>query len=191
MTATITKTVGRDLPNGDYMEIEAELHGDEGTLSPGFGVMCLIWAKSAKLSGRSRKHRGYDADSGGADHATILAIMPEFAPLVVAHLADPDGLPLHAVTNGWYFYSGSASAYERKMIAKGDDFGYSKALKSSDHDRAAQALHISPNDLPQSLTKEGFAAFVASLADVHHAQAVAARAILAALVNGDGVEPTN
>lgn len=189
MTATISKTVGRDMPNGDYIEIEAQLHGDEGTLSPGFSLTCLIWTKRGSRYGRSRKSQ--DADGGGAQHDVILAVMPELAPLALAHLADPTGLPLHAVSNGWYFYSGAAAEYERRQITKSNDRGYSAGLLVSDHHRAARALHVDPSELPESLTKEGFTAFVASLVTLHQSQADAANAVLTALVDGDGVENTH
>jgi hypothetical protein len=185
---TTTKTIGRDLPNGDYIEIEAEERDDSGTLSPGFAITLTGWEKRGTWSGRAAKRNGREAVYGGADHDTILAAAPELAPIVAAHLAGQDGTPMHAEANGWYFYSGKSSAYEREMVAAGKDYGYSRNLEMSDHDRAARALSIPPEDLPTGLDRDGFAAFVASLAERWAGQAQAAREALAAMVDGDGVE---
>jgi len=182
------KTIGRDLPNGDYIEIEAEERDDSGTLSPGFAITLTGWEKRGTWSGRAAKRNGRDAVYAGADHDTILRAAPELAPLVTAHLADQAGTPMHAKANGWYFYSGEAAEYERRMIAEGKDYGYSRNLETSDHDRAARALSIPPEDLPTGLDREEFSAFVAPLADRWASQADAARAALAAMVDGEGVE---
>lgn len=45
--------------------------------------------------------------SGGADHETILKRFPRFADLVALHLSDIDGVPMHAVENGWYSLAGA------------------------------------------------------------------------------------
>jgi hypothetical protein len=185
---TTTKTIGRDLPNGDYVEIEAEERDDSGTLSAGFAITLTGWEKRGTWSGRAAKRNGREPVYGGADHETILRAAPELAPLVAAHLADLDGTPMHAEANGWYFYSGAASAYERDKIAAGQDYSYSRNLEMSDHDRAARALNIEPRALPGGLDREGFARFCASLADVWAIQAQNARNALDAMVDGDGVE---
>lgn len=186
---TTTKTIGRDLPNGDYVEITAEERDDSGTLSAGFAVTLLGWERRGTWSGRAAKRNGREATFGGADHKTILRVAPELGAIVACHLADPSGVPMHAEANGWYFYSGGAADYERKQIAKGDAYRYyAKMLETSDHDRAAQALNIAPADLPAGMDRSAFSAFCASLADRWRDQAIAARAALAALADGDGVE---
>lgn len=187
MTST-RKVIGRDLPDGTYVEIEAEERDASGTLSPGFAITLSGWSPYPNASGRARKRAGRDIDFGGADHETILKVAPELAPLVTAHLADQDGTPMHAEANGWYFYSGKAAEYERVKVAAGQDYGYSRNLEMSDHDRAARALSIDPAELPGGLDKEGFSAFCASLRDRWAGQAEAARAALSAMVDGDGVE---
>jgi hypothetical protein len=187
MTYT-TKTIGRSLPNGDYVEVTAEERDDSGTLSPGFSITCTGWEKRGTWDGRAAKRNGREPVYGGADHELILRIFPKLAPLVSAHLADPDGTPMHAEANGWYFYSGKAAAYEREQVAAGRDYGYSRQLETSDHDRAARALNIPAADLPTGLDREEFAAFVAGLADTWAEQARAARETLAAMIDGDGVE---
>ena len=188
-TSTIRKTIGRDLADGSYIEINVELRGDDGQLSPGFSVTGDVWERRSNSSARKRAARGLDIDAGGQVVELIAEAAPELAPLLAVHLADPDGVPMHAKANGWYFYSGAAADYERRMIAKGQDYGYSRLLETSDHDRAARALHIPPADLPAGLDQEGFEEFCDQLAETTWAtQAATAADILAALVDGDGVE---
>ena len=182
-----TKTIGRDLADGSYIEIEAiERDGSDG-FSAGFAITATGWDKRGGWSGRKRSRNAHgmprDCDFCGQCHDLILAVAPELAPLVTAHLAGQDGTPMHAVANGWYFYSGAASAYERERYSAEHAARY-----GSDHDRAAQALNIPPADLPRGLDRERFTAFAASLADRWAAQAQAARDALAAMVDGDGVE---
>jgi hypothetical protein len=187
--STITKIIGRDLPNGDYIEIEAELRQDDGRgLSDGFAITVLGWEKRGTWSGRAAKRNDRHPNFAGQSHAHILQVAPELEPIVRAHLCDPDGTPMHGLANGWYFYSGKAAEYERAQIAKGRDAGYSRLLETSDHDRAARALNIDPAELPEGLTEEGFRQFVGSLADKWAGQAKAARDALDAMVDGDGVE---
>ena len=125
------KTIGRDLPNGDYIEIEAEERDGSGTLSAGFAITCSVWERNNTWPARTCAAKGRDISSGGADHDLILSVAPELAPIVTAHLSDTDGTPMHAEANGWYFYSGASAAYERRMIAEGRDYGYSRNLETS------------------------------------------------------------
>lgn len=182
------KTIGRDLPERGYVEIEAEERDGSDGLSPGFAITASIWEARGTWSGRTRKSNGRDIDAGGATHELILEVAPELAPIVSAHLADPDGTPMHAEANGWYFYSGKAAEYERAQIAAGKDYGYTRQLETSDHDRAARSLNIPSSDLPTGLDREGFAAFCRSLEATWAGQADSARAALAAMVDGEGVE---
>lgn len=182
------KTIGRDLPNGDYIEIEAELRDGSDGLSPGFAIICMGWEKAGQWSARACKRNGRDATYGGAAHEVILEVAPELAPIVKVHLARPDGMPMHGLVNGWYFYSGKAAAYEREEIEAGRNYGYSRLLETSDHDRAARALHVDPADLPAGLDHGQFTLFAASLGSYWHDQSMAARAALVGMVDGDGVE---
>lgn len=184
----ITKTIARDLPNGDYIEVTAELRDGSDALSPGFSVTGAIWEKRPSAGGRARKRMGRDSDMGGCIHDEILKAFPKLAPLVRVHLAAPDGLPMYAKANGWYFYSGDGAAYERRQIAAGRDYGYSRNLETSDHDRAARALAVDPADLPTGLTREEFAVFAESLAGRYAENAAEARRVLDSLTDGEGVE---
>lgn len=44
---------------------------------------------------------------GGACHEVILERAPEFADLAALHLSDIDGVPMHALANGFYYLGGS------------------------------------------------------------------------------------
>jgi hypothetical protein len=182
------KVIGRDLPGGVYVEIAAEIRDGSDGLSAGFSVTGLLWERHGTWNGRACKRNGRDCDAGGQIVDEIRAAAPELEPIMAVHLADLAGVPMHAETNGWYFYSGGASAWERAQVAAGHDYGYSRQLEVSDHDRAARALNIPPADLPTGLDRAGFGAFVASLADRWAAQAAAARDVFSAMVDGAGVE---
>lgn len=184
----ITKTIARSTANGDYIEVTAQLRDDSGELSPGFSVTASVWEKCGGISGRARKRLGREEDSAGCQHELVLKAFPKLAPIVKVHLADPDGVPMHALANGWYFYSGAASSYEHAAIAAGRDYGYSRLLEKSDHQRAAEALNIEPEDLPEGMDREAFVAFVDSLTERWRRDADEARRVLDQLVDGDGVE---
>lgn len=176
-------TLERTAPNGDFYRIEAHEHVI-GSQAPHFSVTGEVWKSRRNASGATRARLGRESDGGGCMHDEILAVAPELAPVVLVHLASADGLPIHAKANGWYFYSGKASAYERESIARGQDWGYARLLETSDHDRTARALHISPDVLPVGLDETAFHAFVDGLADTYAAQAQAARDVIASIENG-------
>src|SRR3990167_8710708 len=46
-------------------------------------------------------------DGGGATHDLILKHFPQFADLAALHLADIDGVPHHALANGFYLLAGA------------------------------------------------------------------------------------
>lgn len=176
--ATITKTVERETGR-DFYVITAERREDHHSLSDGFSITFDFYEGSAQkngLSGKERHRRGKDMDGFGSSTETILRVAPELAPLVTVHLADLDGTPMHAVANGWYFYSGGAREYEE---ARGDTWANPKGL--TDHERGARALNIPPADLPEGLDKDGFVAFAESLRPIWAEQARQARELLESL----------
>lgn len=50
--------------------------------------------------------RGVDI-GGGCCHDEILAVAPEFAQFARLHLSDANGCPMHAASNGFYWYCGT------------------------------------------------------------------------------------
>lgn len=177
------KTIGRDLPNGDYVEITVQERDGSDGLGPGFSITCLGWERRGTWPARANARNGRDAAYAGAAHDVILAAAPELAPVIAVHLADRDGVPMHALANGWYFYRGGGREYELRHY--GQEW---IERQGTDHERAARALHIPPGDLPEGLSESEFRAFVESLADRWRDQAAAAREVISALVDGDGVE---
>ncbi len=169
MRKVIQRQMGRD-----FMVITAELReNDSRGLSDGFSVTAHLYEPHGTWSGKARFDNGRDCDSAGAMHTEILKFAPELAPVVAVHLADPDGTPMGAIANGWYFYSGKASAYER------DSWSNPEGL--SDRERAARALHIPVDDLPEGLDREGFTSFAESLRERWAAQAAEAKAVIESL----------
>ena len=180
---TITTHLHRTLPERAHLRITAQLRLNHPSLSDGFSVTADLWEARGNRSGRRRMNAGADIDSGGCLHDEILSYAPELEPVVDLHLADPDGRPMHAIANGWYFYSGRASAYERRQIAEGRDYGYSRLLEISDHDRAARALRVEPRELPEGLLEDDFIAFAESLRPRWKREAQEARALLERLAD--------
>ena len=66
--------------------------------TPHFSLVGQTWEKK---NGRFR------FESGGQITDELLEAWPELAPLAAIHLADIDGVPLHAVENGFYWAGGT------------------------------------------------------------------------------------
>lgn len=180
---TITKTIGRDLPDGSYLEVTAELRQDDPRLSDGFSVVGSLWEPRSNAGGRARARMGRDCDLGGQITEVIAKHAPKLAPLLHAHLAAPDGTPMHAEANGWYFYTGKAEEYELKH--------YGQAFidrAGTPLERAARALHIPVDKLPEGMDREEFSEFVANLQTTWATHADDAVRALNAMIDGDGVE---
>lgn len=172
----ITKTVERQ-SGRDYLVITAELReNDPSGISDGFAITASLYEARGNRSGKSRFEQGRDCDACGCLHDEIRETAPELTPLVDVHLAGLDGTPMHAVANGWYFYSGEARRYEE---SRGETWSNREGL--SDRERGARALSIPVEQLPEGLDKAGFSAFAESLADYWLQQAHDARALLESL----------
>ncbi|BAS11861.1 hypothetical protein AHiyo8_01640 [Arthrobacter sp. Hiyo8] len=78
--------------------------------------------------------------------------------------------------------------YTAGLDAAGRDYGYSRLLRSSDHDRAAQALRINADQLPKGLDQQGFIAFLDSLSGTYQRQTDAARALICSLTEDGSFE---
>jgi hypothetical protein len=161
---TIMREVRRAMPDRSFIVARVGLRYIEGDSSAYWTATADLYEPHGTWSGEARWRNEREFDGGGACHAEILRAFPHLAPIVRLHLADVDGLPMHAKTNGWYFYSGQASTYEREAEERGRPT-YANREGLSDHARAARALNISPDELPADLGGEEFGAFVDDLAE--------------------------
>lgn len=173
---TIRKTVERQRGKR-YIRITAELRvNDSRGLSDGFSITADLYEPHGTWSGLARYRNGREPDCGGCLHDEIRLFAPELAPLIDVHLACPNGVPMHAVANGWYFYSGKARHWE---IDHGATYANRGGL--SDHERGAQALNIPAGDLPVGMDRAQFEVFADSLRGRWALQAQTARALLETL----------
>lgn len=108
----IKRTLTKDLPGGTRVVAELELRlardGErfcEDGISPGFAVTGEIYEPRSNAKGAARQRQGREPDGSGAIGDTLVRYFPEIAPIVALHLSDPDGTPMHAEANGWYWYS--------------------------------------------------------------------------------------
>ena len=87
-----------DLPStdpeypGGRLRVEAGLH-QLGDQSPYFSVTGDVYERG--------RHR-----VGGCIHAVITRAFPALAPVIVLHLSNFEGVPMHAAENGWYWLAG-------------------------------------------------------------------------------------
>lgn len=173
----LRRTLSRSLPNGDYIEVVAGLHQLDGNERPYWSVTCSVWEKrGSTLIGKRRHTRGCESDMGGPMHELIREAFPELEPVIAVHLADDLGVPMHAVANGWYFYSGQAREYEERHPKS-----YLNPDRLNDLERAARALHIPASELPAFMGKEKFEAFAEGLRPRWREQSDAARTVLEAM----------
>lgn len=152
-----------------FLVADSKLHLLGGNARPHFSVTGELW----KTEGAYRRGNESGLLTCGAIHDEILAGFPELAPVVAVHLADDDGVPMHAVANGWYFYSGAAEAYERAYPKWHDP---EKILPPKV--RAASALRVEPDEIPDGLHKDEFEAFAEALRPRWLADAAKALAVL-------------
>jgi hypothetical protein len=92
--------------------VTAGLHKLEGNDRPYFSVTCSV-------DEQARNNRWIDV-GGGADHETIVAYWPKLAPVIALHLADDNGVPMHAAANAVYhagFSKGMADARNVNHLA--------------------------------------------------------------------------
>src|SRR5690348_12567491 len=128
---TTRRTLVRDMPDRSRIVAHCELRIDDPRgLSDAFSVTGEVYEPHGTWSGAAQHRNGREWDAGCV-HEDVLRAFPQLAPLVALHLCAPDGTPMHALANGWYFYSGQARTYR-----------YDDARGLTDLERAARALHI-------------------------------------------------
>jgi hypothetical protein len=159
---TVTKIVERQRGK-KFLRIELSIY------DYGFAIMADLYEPHGTWDGRAQYRNGRKADAIGTMHDEIRVFAPELQPFIDVHLADLDGVPMHAVSNGWYFYSGDARRWEESHNDTWSGGGL------TDRERAARALNIPVKDIPEGLDRSGFEALAESLRPYWVAQARVAR----------------
>jgi hypothetical protein len=165
---TETKIVERQRGK-KFLRIELAIHQGD-SVSDGFAITADLYEPHGTWDGRAQYRNGREPDAVGCMHDEIRVFAPELQPFIDVHLANLDGVPMHAVANGWYFYSGDA---RRREESRGGIWSNRDGL--TDRELAAQALGIPVEDLPGGLDHNGFEAFAESLRPYWAAQAQTAR----------------
>lgn len=129
----------RNIPGDEYgrkvrgfLGVYGGLHMIKGNHAPYFTITTEV-----HQSGYPDREWG-----GGADHETILRYWPEkFADLVALHLSDIDGVPMHAVANGWYALAGALGG-AGETYHRGNAESYGRMDTSPDGCLKAFAEHL-------------------------------------------------
>ena len=172
----IKRTLTKDLPNRARVVAELELRvADNGErlvngLSPGFSVTGEVYEGRSNASGKTRQKAGRDPDGWGAIGGALAQVFPEIAPVIALHLSDPDGAPLHAEANGWYWYS-SYDGQGTHAVPDG----------RSDYEVACDYLRLPQGGIPGPQNRASFKALVDAQRERWAAEAARAREILEAL----------
>lgn len=112
--------------------------------------------KVAKRAAEGSRADRYLIECGAMTDA-IAKAFPDLRPVADLHLADEDGAPMHAVANGWYWYSDYDGRGTRL-------YPHQEPLFSMvPRERAAHYLRIDSDEMPAGLDKEQFAEFVETL----------------------------
>jgi hypothetical protein len=91
-----------------YLVVDAKLH-QLGDQRPYFSVVGELWqSKGWYKNGQDGRLR-----ECGMLHERILKAFPQLAPIIALHLADEDGVPMHAVENGRYWLERDPAAAAR------------------------------------------------------------------------------
>jgi len=125
--------------------VTAGLHKLDGNDRPYFTVTCDI-------EEQARNNRWMEA-GGGAAHERIVKLFPKLAPIVALHLADDNGVPMHAISNAVYHAGFSAYPDARNV------------------EHLASHLRISRDDAQRLIDEnEGYANAAAMIAEFVDAQ---------------------
>jgi len=123
--------------------VEAGLRKLEGNTKPYFSVT------------GGMKHVGrIDPDNWGAQKALLLRHWPELEPVITLHLADIDGVPMHAHANGLYWIVGALGGGLGQRFS-GSTGHYGKNPKACEK-ILSEHLRVSPAEA-EVLSKEWFA----------------------------------
>lgn len=101
---TLKIDLTRDLANGSRIVANVEIRGDDSQCSPGFSLCGELYEKHGTWSGKAQQENGRGCDACGQITEDVLRAFPQLKTLASLHLSDLDGVPMHAISNGLYFY---------------------------------------------------------------------------------------
>lgn len=111
----------------DTVKIFAKLHYIRGNAKPYFSLTY-------------ESYTGGRCDSCGSSSELILRLKPELKLMASLHLSDIDGVPMHAVANGWYWLEGWGGGW-------GSDFhGSNDAYTTPDRCKEILKGHLRINE---------------------------------------------
>jgi hypothetical protein len=90
------------------MKVKAELVHQDGNKKPYFSI-------TGEVERRAGNNR-WVFESGGAIHEQIAEQMPELQPLLLVHLADDNGVPMHPFENAAYW--AGQTEYQRLDVVR-------------------------------------------------------------------------
>jgi hypothetical protein len=64
--------------------------------APYFAVTADVW---------DTRYRAGDPDSAGQNHEIVSAVFPHLRDMIALHMSNIDGVPMHAIENGWFWFS--------------------------------------------------------------------------------------
>jgi hypothetical protein len=131
-----SRTFTKVLPDGRYVIANAKLTHLDGNTHPYFSLTGEEWQTLGHYNRRTHRETGLLCMGAMGDQ--LSEWFPQLAPLNALHLADDTGAPLHAIDNGWYWYEQS-------------------------HDKGADYLRVTTDELPAEMDKEEFVAYVETL----------------------------
>lgn len=85
--------------------VEYGMHYLEGNSLPYFSITASTWRKKS-----NRKF--WDEDSCGCLHELVAKRKKLLAPLISFHLSDQNGLPMHYLENGYYWYKKNLETFK-------------------------------------------------------------------------------
>lgn len=101
---TLSHQIIRDMPDQSRIIAELEIRGEDSTLSAGFSLCGSLYESHGTWSGKAQHENDRDIDSGGQIRGDLLRAFPFLEDFARMHLSDLDGVPMHAIANGLYFY---------------------------------------------------------------------------------------
>jgi hypothetical protein len=127
-----------------------------------FSVTGEAWEKSS---------RRRNPDAHGCIHEMIAGVFPELRDLIALHLCDIDGRPMHALENGWFWFSdGNGDGTHLEPV-------HEPMFSMTPAQRAERYLRAAPGYFGGVTTEAEFKARMSPLTDQwrHQARAAIAR----------------